>query len=278
MILPTQDLEGITSLIAAAEGSSDQFLYSRLMPYIFPPSARLDDSPLFTLCYNDTCSYTWTGPNHIQQDIFECRTCGLMNSLCCCAECARVCHKGHDCRLKRTSPTAYCDCWEKCRCRSLVLGHQATRLELFKRLLYNTDLVYLPNGAGEHLMVYLTRSDERKAREQKQYKPSRRRAARAAMAVAAGSGGGEGASPLPRSTASGRTATGGSASAEPNEPEHDLEPPTFSRDALGLVFDSKAAAASLLCDSRVAGYVESLMRYGKSGKIGGYVSRCVLLL
>ena len=51
------------------------------------------------------------------QDIFECRTCGLTDSLCCCTECARVCHKGHDCKLKRTSPTAYCDCWEKCACK-----------------------------------------------------------------------------------------------------------------------------------------------------------------
>lgn len=58
------------------------------------------------------------------QDIFECRTCGLTDSLCCCTECARTCHKGHDCKLKRTSPTAYCDCWEKCKCKSTVGGHQ----------------------------------------------------------------------------------------------------------------------------------------------------------
>jgi len=32
------------------------------------------------------------------QDIFECRTCGLVGSLCCCTECARICHKGHDCK------------------------------------------------------------------------------------------------------------------------------------------------------------------------------------
>lgn len=35
------------------------------------------------------------------QDIFECRTCGLLESLCCCTECARVCHKGHDCKWVR---------------------------------------------------------------------------------------------------------------------------------------------------------------------------------
>lgn len=75
------------------------------------------------------------------QDIFECRTCGLTGSLCCCTECARVCHRGHDCKLKRTSPTAYCDCWEKCRCKALVQGHQASRTQLLNRLVNETDLV-----------------------------------------------------------------------------------------------------------------------------------------
>src|SRR5690625_3909637 len=54
------------------------------------------------------------------QDIFECRTCGLTGSLCCCTECALTCHRNHECRLKKTSPTAYCDCWEKACCKALV--------------------------------------------------------------------------------------------------------------------------------------------------------------
>ena len=96
-----------------------------LQSFIFPlgkNGCSPDDSPLHVLCSNDTCSFTWTGAEHINQDIFECRTCGLTGSLCCCTECARVCHKGHDCKLKRTSPTAYCDCWEKCKCKALVAG------------------------------------------------------------------------------------------------------------------------------------------------------------
>ena len=98
-----------------------------LQSFIFPlgkNGCSPDDSPLHVLCSNDTCSFTWTGAEHINQDIFECRTCGLTGSLCCCTECARVCHKGHDCKLKRTSPTAYCDCWEKCKCKALVAGKQ----------------------------------------------------------------------------------------------------------------------------------------------------------
>lgn len=255
------ELEGIRS--DGSEESAHQFRYSRLMRYLFPPSARLDDSPLFTLCYNDTCSFTWTGPNHIRQDIFECRTCGLMDSLCCCSECARVCHKGHDCRLKRTSPTAYCDCWEKCRCRSLVLGHQASRLFLFQRLLLHTDLVYLPNRANEHLLVYLTRCVERQTREQKQYKSARRRGG--SGSGGGNGGGGSGGGGGERGTLAGARASGSTL----DEPEHDLEPPTFSRDALELVLDSKAAAASLLCDCKNVVATESFAKFGdRKGKSG----------
>lgn len=44
---------------------------------IFPKGSNPDHSPLHVLCCNDTCSFTWTGAEHINQDIFECRTCGL---------------------------------------------------------------------------------------------------------------------------------------------------------------------------------------------------------
>lgn len=47
------------------------------MEMIFPPGSNADHSPLHVLCCNDTCSFTWTGAEHINQDIFECRTCGL---------------------------------------------------------------------------------------------------------------------------------------------------------------------------------------------------------
>uniref|UniRef100_A0A4W6F972 Ubiquitin protein ligase E3 component n-recognin 5 n=1 Tax=Lates calcarifer TaxID=8187 RepID=A0A4W6F972_LATCA len=118
---------------------------SVFMEMICPSGTNPDDSPLYVLCCNDTCSFTWTGAEHINQDIFECRTCGLLESLCCCTECARVCHKGHDCKLKRTSPTAYCDCWEKCKCKTLIAGQKAARLDLLYRLLTATNLVTTPN-------------------------------------------------------------------------------------------------------------------------------------
>ena len=48
-------------------------------------------------------------------------------------------------RLKRTSPTAYCDCWEKCACKALIPGEQESRVELLKKLLSETDLATKPN-------------------------------------------------------------------------------------------------------------------------------------
>src|SRR5690606_1663905 len=102
---------------------------------VYNPMIHNDDSPLFIVCYNDTCSFTWTGDEHINQDIFECKTCGLTGSLCCCTECANTCHRNHDCKLKRTSPTAYCDCWEKCSCKALVAGNEKQREYLLNELL-----------------------------------------------------------------------------------------------------------------------------------------------
>lgn len=49
-------------------------------------------------------------------------------------------------RLKRTSPTAYCDCWEKCKCKTLIAGQKSARLDLLYRLLTTTNLVTMPNS------------------------------------------------------------------------------------------------------------------------------------
>lgn len=43
---------------------------------VFPNGCTPDQSPLHVICCNDTCSFTWTGADHINQDIFECQTCG----------------------------------------------------------------------------------------------------------------------------------------------------------------------------------------------------------
>lgn len=195
-----------------------------LMSMLYPPGSSLDNSPLHVLCANDTCSFTWTGADHINQDIFECKTCGLTGSLCCCTECARVCHKGHDCKLKKTSPTAYCDCWEKCKCKALVAGSQAVRTKLLDLLLLYTDLVSRPNSRGETILLFLVQTVGRQLVEQRQFRPSR--------------GG------------SGRGVPGGRkmqlVDIDLEMPEHDLEPPRFCRQALERILDDWTAVKAML--------------------------------
>ncbi|GFU25773.1 e3 ubiquitin-protein ligase UBR5 [Nephila pilipes] len=212
-----------TFLRLAQEVSRDAESRQKFMqPMIYPKSALPDDSPLHVLCYNDTCSFTWTGADHINQDIFECRTCGLTGSLCCCTECAKVCHKGHDCKLKKTSPTAYCDCWEKCKCKALVSGHQATRYQLLNKLIQETDLVTYPNSRGESILLFLVQTVSRQSIEHKQYRPARPRTS------------------APRKTPASEI------SAEADMPDHDMEPPKFSRKALERLLNDWYAVKSTI--------------------------------
>ena len=199
-----------------------------LMSMIFPEGSPPDSSPIHVICCNDTCSFTWTGAEHINQDIFECRTCGLTDSLCCCTECARVCHKGHDCKLKRTSPTAYCDCWEKCKCRSTIAGHQGARFDVLTRLVSETGLVEFPNGRSENILLFLVQTVGRQLVEQRQHRPSRSRKS-AALAVA--------------QAASRKTLSN---DMQPEMPEHDLDPPKFSRRALECLLSDWNALKSMI--------------------------------
>ncbi|VDP01562.1 unnamed protein product [Soboliphyme baturini] len=201
---------------------SQQFAEKATMA-IFPPDSNLDNSPLFLLCYNDTCSFTWTGDEHINQDIFECRTCGLVGSLCCCTECANICHRNHDCKLKKTSPTAYCDCWEKCRCKALIAGNQAARFDLFNRVTMETDLVMKANEKGEHALLFLAKTVGRQASEQRQYRQSR---AKVTQKAASGNDEASGSFQLLRMSSFPVLFVGG------NMPEHDLDPPKFAKKAL----------------------------------------------
>lgn len=191
---------------------------------IFPVGSAPDQSPLHVLCCNDTCSFTWTGADHINQDIFECRTCGLTGSLCCCTECAKVCHKGHDCKLKRTSPTAYCDCWEKCKCKALIAGNQTKRFELLEKLIKDSDLVTRFNSRGESILLFLIQTVGRQSIEQRQYQRSTSRV---------------------RNSSSGTRKTP-SLDTDSEMPEHDLEPPRFARKALERFLGDWNAVRSMI--------------------------------
>ncbi len=201
---------------------------------LYPPDCHPDDNPVFVVCRNDTCSFTWTGEEHIQQvcvcvcvcmrvslrlqcvlcvctslqDIFECRTCSLTGSLCCCTECAYTCHRGHDCSFKRSSPTAYCDCWEKCKCRSLTATSDSQRLSLLLKLLRETSLGMKMNSRKQHLLGMLVGTLARQTREQGQWQSL-------------------------RTSASYRQR----AAKHEDAPPHDLPPPKFAQKALNQVLE-----------------------------------------
>lgn len=211
-----------------------------LMSMVYPRGSSPDDSPLFVLCCNDTCSFTWTGAEHINQDIFECKTCGLTGSLCCCTECARVCHKGHDCKLKRTSPTAYCDCWEKCKCKALIQGSQTSRNHLLTRLVKETDLVTVCNSKGENILLFLIQTVGRQMNEQRQYRPTR-----------------------PRSSMARKTPEMASANEPLDMPDHDLEPPRFARRALDKILTDWTAVKAMILSGYRPEEMTSKSRVGR---------------
>lgn len=39
---------------------------------LYPPDSHQDDNPVFVVCRNDACSFTWTGEEHIQQVLCVC--------------------------------------------------------------------------------------------------------------------------------------------------------------------------------------------------------------
>eukprot|EP00794_Sanderia_malayensis_P011765 gene11765-12982_t len=200
------------------DGKVDQDLFASM---IYPAGVDADLSPFYMVCCNDTCSFTWTGTTHINQDIFECRTCGLVGTLCCCTECARVCHVGHDCKLKRTSPTAYCDCWEKCACKALIPGEQKLRLDLLKKLITETNLATKPNKDGEHVLLFLAKTVARQNSEQGQYTTTKSNDTKARNSNTRGIG-------------------------TPPLPAHDLEPPKFAKLALEHILKDWKALESML--------------------------------
>ena len=51
-----------------------------LMSMVYPPGSPPDDSPLHVICCNDTCSFTWTGDEHINQvQFFSNFSCMFLN-------------------------------------------------------------------------------------------------------------------------------------------------------------------------------------------------------
>lgn len=57
------------ALKVAGRGERGEVDRGALMTMIYPSGSSLDNSPLHMLCANDTCSFTWTGAEHINQVI-----------------------------------------------------------------------------------------------------------------------------------------------------------------------------------------------------------------
>lgn len=54
--------------LALSVSNGDQ---TRLLAALYPSDCHPDDNPVFVLCRNDNCSFTWTGELHIHQVIPE---------------------------------------------------------------------------------------------------------------------------------------------------------------------------------------------------------------
>lgn len=57
-------------LFILAEATSSEKEDDVFMGMVCPSGTNPDDSPLYVLCCNDTCSFTWTGAEHINQVSF----------------------------------------------------------------------------------------------------------------------------------------------------------------------------------------------------------------
>ena len=129
--------------------------------------------------------------------------------------------------IKTSSPTAYCDCWEKCKCKSLIAGDQEKRFKLLDKLLVETNLLQVSNYKSEHLLIYLAQVAGRQIQEQKNYK--RHMGNAASRSKTTGYSSESSSSSQACGSGSGSGIGGGGIG---DMPQHDLEPPNFARRAL----------------------------------------------
>ena len=137
-------------------------------------------------------------------------------------ECAFTCHRGHDCSFKRSSPKAYCDCWQGSKCHALASGGTYERKSLLNKLLNRTDLGTRVNSRRQHLLGVLAATVVRQQKEQNHY-----------TGMHSGSS--------YRSSRSHSIET---------IPIYDLPPPKFAQKALAMVLDNwLCVRAQMMCDA-----------------------------
>lgn len=65
------------------------------------------------------CTFAATEDKYIEQDWYQCVTCGISGSEGFCSTCKDICHKGHDVIFMRRSQGFFCDCGansRRCKC------------------------------------------------------------------------------------------------------------------------------------------------------------------
>eukprot|EP00041_Stephanoeca_diplocostata_P003906 m.39184 g.39184 ORF g.39184 m.39184 type:complete len:2594 (-) comp14703_c0_seq1:398-8179(-) len=67
-------------------------------------------TPLHAAVAEGLCTYNYTGDVHVEQDVFQCHTCNIVDDMCICTACATGSHVGHDVRYKGKASAAFCDC------------------------------------------------------------------------------------------------------------------------------------------------------------------------
>ena len=129
------------------------------------------------------------------------------------------------------------------------MGNQTVRFELLTRLVKETDLVCLPNSRGESILLFLVQTVGRQNQEQRQFRHTRPRTASANSRNKTPSSDSE--MNVANSSQSSNFSLRSCVSVETDMPEHDLEPPRFSRRALEcLLGDWKAVQSMIMSGTR----------------------------
>lgn len=115
------------------------------------------DSPLHLLYMTPVCTFVRTGAQSMQQHIYDCVTCGLVDGLCICDACAVRCHSTHELVDRGVSGSAYCDCRpSKLCCQPLPAGKSEARRALLRLLAAHAPLVAATDTAGHTALSALT--------------------------------------------------------------------------------------------------------------------------
>ncbi len=139
-------------------------------------------------------------------------------------ECAYTCHRGHDCSFKRSSPKAYCDCWQGNKCHALASGGTYDRKSLLSKLLTSTDLGTRVNSRRQHLLGVLAATVVRQQKEQNNYSGIQ------------------------------SSSTYRSSRSSDSIPIYDLSPPKFAQKALAMVLENwPCVRVQMMCDTVVGG-------------------------